>query len=137
VDDEGLEHVSCQPGNKSGDCNRAAEPLDLEHLRRSVASDLRLELEVLQLFRRQANEAMTSIRSAREANGLRDAAHTLRGSALAVGAWRVAELATVVEAGAGDPQTAARALADLDRAVLIACAFAEDRVAAAGQGEMR
>jgi chemotaxis protein histidine kinase CheA len=98
-------------------------PLDLVHLARQCLGDRDLEAELLGLFRLQA-PALTAQLSGSPPLSLEAKAriaHTLRGSALAVGAggvasaaWRIEELA----AAAGDQRSAeAPAIAALLSAV--------------------
>jgi hypothetical protein len=101
----------------------AAPPLDLVHLARQCLGDHELEAELLQLFRQQA-QALTARLSGAPALSL-DArakiAHTLRGSALSVGAGRVAGAASRIEelaSAKGDQNSAeAHAIAALISAV--------------------
>ena len=70
--------------------------IDLEHLARMTMGEHKLEREVLTLFDRQA--AMLLARMHDAAPTVAAAfAHTLKGSALGIGAWRVAEAADAVE----------------------------------------
>jgi HPt (histidine-containing phosphotransfer) domain-containing protein len=73
-------------------------PLDLDHLARQTLGDGALEREILSLFRRQANLMMRRLSEARAGEDVRVTAHTLKGSARAIGAWRVAAAAEAVEA---------------------------------------
>jgi chemotaxis protein histidine kinase CheA len=88
-------------------------PLDLVHLARQCLGDRDLEMELLGLFRLQA-PALTGQLSGSPHLSL-DAkariAHTLRGSALAIGAGRVAGAAWRIEelASAGCDQSSAQA----------------------------
>jgi chemotaxis protein histidine kinase CheA len=97
-------------------------PLDLVHLARQCLGDHELETELLGLFRLQAR-ALTAQLSGSPSLSLESKAkiaHTLRGSALAVGARRVASAAWRIEelaAAAGDQGSAARAIAALLSAV--------------------
>jgi HPt (histidine-containing phosphotransfer) domain-containing protein len=75
-------------------------PLDLVHLARQTLGDRALEREVLALFRIQAQAICRQMAEAPEAQRA-DLAHTLKGSARAVGAWRVAERAEACEFAAG------------------------------------
>jgi HPt (histidine-containing phosphotransfer) domain-containing protein len=85
-----------------------AGPIDLEHLRRMTLGDAALEREVLQMFARQASQlAATLATTPPEASAL---AHTLKGSAHAIGANRVAEAAAGLEAAIRDRQPPAQAL---------------------------
>lgn len=77
---------------------RSDGPIDRVHLARYTMGSIELELEVLGLFAGQAPETFASLRTARNAKEWRDAAHTLKGSARAVGAWRVADRAAEAEA---------------------------------------
>jgi HPt (histidine-containing phosphotransfer) domain-containing protein len=90
-------------------------PLDLVHLARQCLGDHELEAELLQLFRQQAPifTARLSGLPAIPLDAKAKIAHTLRGSALAVGAGRVADAASRIEgltSAAGD-QSKAEALA--------------------------
>lgn len=59
--------------------------------------DKGLEMEILQLFARQARQATAEI-GVGDADACREAAHRLKGAALAVGAMIVADAAAAVEA---------------------------------------
>jgi HPt (histidine-containing phosphotransfer) domain-containing protein len=90
-------------------------PIDLVHLSRQSLGDRALEIELLALFERQAEQIAARLATS-AANGERrwrhDLAHTLKGSARAVGAMAVAAAAQAYEEalyGAGEPAvTAAR-----------------------------
>jgi HPt (histidine-containing phosphotransfer) domain-containing protein len=75
-------------------------PIDLEHLSRMTLGEPSLEQEVLQLFDRQAGMLMRRMRTA-AAPVAAASAHTLKGSALGIGAWEVARAAEAVEFAAG------------------------------------
>ena len=97
-------------------------PLDLVHLARQCLGDHELEAELLGLFRLQAPALTAQLSSLPPLSLALKAkiAHTLRGSALAVGAGRVASAAWRIEelAAAGDQGPAeARAIAALRSAV--------------------
>jgi HPt (histidine-containing phosphotransfer) domain-containing protein len=70
--------------------------IDLAHLARMTMGEARLEREVLMLFERQADILLARMRDA-PAPAVAAFAHTLKGSARGVGAWRVAEAARAVE----------------------------------------
>ena len=94
-------------------------PVDLEHLRRATFGDAGLEREVLGMFLTQATRLVGAL-----AEGPPDAAalvHSLKGSARAIGACRVAERASALEAAIRDGGDPAQALAELDAAVAQAC----------------
>ncbi|WP_342361477.1 Hpt domain-containing protein [Terrarubrum flagellatum] len=93
----------------------SARDLDLVHLARQTAGDRVLEREVLGLFRDQTVRMLAAMAMAvRNGRQARDAAHTLKGAARGVGAFRVADLAEIVET-AGD-ESIASAVADLSAA---------------------
>jgi hypothetical protein len=71
-------------------------PIDLVHLARTTLGDRGLEREVLQLFDRQSALLIARMRTATPAN-IAPLAHTMKGSALGIGAWRVARAAEGVE----------------------------------------
>ena len=90
-------------------------PIDIEHLKRMTLGDAGLEREVLAMFTAQAAGLIGALEaSPADAGAL---AHTLKGSARAIGAFGVAEAAgdleTLLQRG-GDP---APALAELRDAV--------------------
>jgi HPt (histidine-containing phosphotransfer) domain-containing protein len=78
------------------DCGAAA--IDESHLGRMTLGDRRLEREVLELFLRQTTIMLSRIVDPRLAAA---AAHTLKGSARGIGAWRVARAAELLEQAAG------------------------------------
>ena len=85
----------------SASCRADARPIDLVHLARQTLGDTELEAELLGLFERQAGVILRQISSAAtgaERGFRRDLAHTLKGSARAVGAHRVASAAEDYEA---------------------------------------
>jgi HPt (histidine-containing phosphotransfer) domain-containing protein len=99
--------------------------IDLVHLARMTLGDRSLEREVLQLFTRQAGQFMQRLQAASPEQA-QQLAHTLKGSARGIGAWRVAAAADTVEAAACDPQARADAVARLGAAVDEACAIVAD-----------
>jgi len=99
-------------------------PIDLVHLARMTLGDRGLEREVLALFDRQATVLVSRMRAA-SPGAVTSVAHTLKGSARGVGAWRVAAAAEAVElaASASEPDLAAAigrlaAVAEEARAVI-------------------
>jgi HPt (histidine-containing phosphotransfer) domain-containing protein len=97
------------------------EAIDLAHLARMTLGDTSLEREVLGLFDRQAELLLMRMGDA-AAVAIAAFAHTLKGSARNVGAWRVAEAAAIVEgvATGADQARLARAVGDLGRAIEVA-----------------
>ncbi len=93
---------------------RDLAPLDLAHLSRQCFGDKSLEIELLLQFRIQSLSIATQSTA--------DLAHRLRGSALAIGAGKVARVAATVEErgrAGGHSRSAemARAISDLRDAV--------------------
>src|ERR1700688_970504 len=75
------------------------EPIDLTHLARMTLGDVSLEHEVLRLFERQATMLMARMQGA-QPSLVAASAHTIKGSARGVGAWRIARDAETVEMAA-------------------------------------
>jgi HPt (histidine-containing phosphotransfer) domain-containing protein len=100
-------------GDRPSPAASLERPIDLVHLARMTLGERSLEREVLQLFDRQAMVLMERMQAAPlEAVPL--LAHTLKGSARAIGAAQVARAAAAVEAtGAADPAGFKRALGAL------------------------
>ena len=73
------------------------QPIDQRHLARYTVGDVVLETEILGLFSTQSSELFAQMTSARTAPEWKFATHSLKGSARAVGAWSVAELAAEAE----------------------------------------
>jgi HPt (histidine-containing phosphotransfer) domain-containing protein len=90
-------------------------PIDIEHLHRMTLGDASLEREVLAMFSAQAASLIGSLSALpTDAGAL---AHTLKGAALAIGAFGVADAAGDLEAliqQGGDP---VQGLAELGDAV--------------------
>ncbi len=100
----------------------AACPIDLVHLARQTLGDRSLEMELLSLFERQAGHVLDRIvAEPADRKTLGDLGHTLRGSARAIGANRVAAAAmdfeTVMMNGASDLAAGDAARDELARAV--------------------
>lgn len=94
-------------------------PIDHAFLSRYTFGNRELECEVLVLFADQAPDYLASLRDAETEKAWRDAAHTLKGSARAVGAHDVAERAELAEALARSSDVEARrnAVARLETAL--------------------
>jgi HPt (histidine-containing phosphotransfer) domain-containing protein len=73
--------------------------IDLVHLARMTLGERSLEREVLQLFDRQSSILISRMRGVPRA-GVLTLAHTLKGSARGIGAWRVARAAEALEVAA-------------------------------------
>lgn len=98
----------------------AAEPagrlepaIDRAHLDRQTFGDAALQVEVLGLFRDELPNALQRLRSAATAKEWHFAAHSLKGSARAVGANPLAALALAAEQAAGKPGTRDRLIGDI------------------------
>jgi HPt (histidine-containing phosphotransfer) domain-containing protein len=75
-----------------------SQVLDLDHLHRQTAGDRGLERELLTLFEAQSARLWPLIRDGGSSSDRADAAHTLKGSARAIGSWDLASLADGLEA---------------------------------------
>jgi HPt (histidine-containing phosphotransfer) domain-containing protein len=83
------------------------KPIDLAHLDQYTGGDARLNAEVFHLFSRHCAETLRlldSLLRAPQRKAWRDAAHALKGAALGIGAFDVADAAG--EAEALDPEAA-------------------------------
>ena len=83
-------------------------PVDIEHLRRYTLGDRGLELEILGLFVEQLPITIGALKNAPSEKEWGMAAHTLKGSARAVGAWPLATIAESAERLHGLPDADAR-----------------------------
>lgn len=77
------------------------QAIDLQHLSRMTLGERGLEREVLELFHQQATMLTGRMREAAPAV-IAASAHTLKGSARGIGAWRVARAAEAVERAASN-----------------------------------
>jgi HPt (histidine-containing phosphotransfer) domain-containing protein len=94
-------------------------PIDIAHLKRMTLGEAGLQREVLAMFAGQAVRLIEAL-AVLPADAA-EIAHTLNGSARAIGAFQVADAAEAFEAamrGGGEP---AAALAGLGQAVARAC----------------
>lgn len=103
--------------------------IDLAHLARQTAGDRDLERELLQLFTQQCAQHLRTIHRSAETRQRLDAAHTLKGAALAIGAWQVADAADIIE----QRLAAADEVGAQDALDALALAAAEARAAIHGQ----
>jgi len=90
-------------------------PIDFNHLNRMTLGDVSLEQEVLAMFSAQAS-ALVGTLAALPANA-GEIAHTLKGSAQAIGAFDVADSAGRLEAVLANNENSAETLAELRDAV--------------------
>jgi len=94
--------------------------IDEGHLARMTLGDRGLEREVLEIFARQTVLMLERIAAAKPAL-VAAAAHTLKGSARGIGAWRVARAAERLEravGGDGDDEAVNAAVGELEAASL-------------------
>ena len=90
-------------------------PIDIAHLRRMTLGDARLEREVLSMFSAQALRLAGALAAMpADASAL---AHTLKGSARAIGAFAVADAAAQLETLIKSGTNPADALRELDDAI--------------------
>jgi len=90
-------------------------PIDLEHLRRMTLGDAGLEREVLAMFAAQTVSLIGALAALPPEAGV--LAHTLKGSARAIGAFAVADAAARLEVAMQNGDDPAQALAGLVDAV--------------------
>jgi HPt (histidine-containing phosphotransfer) domain-containing protein len=98
-------------------------PLDRDHLKRMSLGDPALEREVLNMFLAQTSRLLDTL-AARPTDALA-LAHTLKGSARAIGAFGVADRAATFEAALQNGEEPMAALAGLRAAVADARAAIE------------
>lgn len=88
-------------GGRTPSFSAVGPAIDLTHLSRQALGDHALEVELLHLFDRQAARIAGELAMPDLSPGARaerqDLAHTLKGSARAVGAWRVADACQELE----------------------------------------
>lgn len=92
-------------------------PVDTAHLARFTLGDETLEREVLGLFTGESPRRIEAMRRARSDKDWKMATHTLKGSARAVGAWRLAKVAQDAErlGGISDQAACARAILGVEK----------------------
>jgi len=90
-------------------------PVDFDHLKRMTLGEEALEREVLRMFLKQATRLLDALAcSPAETSTL---THTLKGSAKAIGAFRLADRAAALEESARNGGDLAAPLAALEAAV--------------------
>lgn len=95
------------------DASGGGTTLDRAHFDRQTCADPVLQVEVLGLFRDELPTALSRLRTAACARDWHFAAHSLKGSARAVGATRLAALATAAEQAAAKPGTRDQLVGDI------------------------
>ena len=73
------------------------KPVDLAYLARFTLGNSELEQEVLELFIIHGPRYLAALNNAVTSKAWHDAAHTLKGAARGIGAWRVARSAEAAE----------------------------------------
>lgn len=102
----------------------AGRPVDLVHLSRYTMGDRNLESELLGLFRQQARVYVSRMREAESDQDWHRAAHSLKGSAKAVGAWAVAQVCEGAESlGAGAQDARLKAIGEIEAQLDTATAY--------------
>jgi HPt (histidine-containing phosphotransfer) domain-containing protein len=90
-------------------------PIDIEHLQRMTLGDISLEREVLGMFSAQAASLLAALATLPPDAGA--LAHTLKGSARAIGAIAVADAARDLETVLGDGSDPSKVLGALNDAI--------------------
>ena len=130
----GLGQSEDQSQGQSGS-QLTGEPVDLAYLARFTLGNATLEREVLQLFAAQIPLYLEALHGARVRKAWREAAHSIKGSACAVGAWRLAGCAQYAErvevdgAAAAPQEQREQAVVAVARAAEEACRFIGRRLA--------
>ena len=105
--------------------------VDFRHLETFAAGDQAVVDEVLAIFREQAAMWMRLLDPAAEGEAWRDAAHTLKGSALGVGAFALADECEAAELAGAELSKRTRLLesvrSELDRALADIAAYAHEQ----------
>ncbi len=107
---------------------KSDSPVDLVHLARYTLGNKKLEHEVLELFIRQSAQYFDRLKLAKTEKEWHEAAHTIKGSAKGIGAWRVASKAEALERfnDSVPEQTKLASLASLEQSICDAKVFIEE-----------
>ena len=84
-------------GDERHEGQPSSDIIDLDYLRRFTSGNVALEEEVLKLFADHAPLYLEQLRHAKSTKDWSEAAHTIKGSAAAIGARRLASVAEMVE----------------------------------------
>lgn len=88
-----LRHDIVQACRERGD-NR---PVDLVYLSAQTMGDAKLEAEILRMFARQLPNYVELLCTAVDVEEIRKCAHTIKGAARSIGAFQLAEIASIAE----------------------------------------
>ena len=80
------------------------KPVDLVHLSKQTFGSKDLETEVLGLFLSHSMQCLERLKAAQTDKDWADAAHSIKGSARAIGAWVIGERAEIYERQAASGQ---------------------------------
>ncbi|MEM1306746.1 MAG: Hpt domain-containing protein [Pseudomonadota bacterium] len=97
-----------------------ASAIDRAHLRRYTHGNADIETEILELFCSQSSTLVDQLKQATDAEAWAFASHSIKGSARAVGAWRVAELAERAERIGVHEPASRTAIAEIEGALVLA-----------------
>jgi len=73
------------------------KPIDLVHLSKLTMGDRSLELDLLKMFAAQISQYQTSLKACTDATQIKRAAHTIKGAARSIGAFKLSEIAQKAE----------------------------------------
>ncbi|MDH4439488.1 MAG: Hpt domain-containing protein [Rhizobium sp.] len=82
-------------------------PIDLVYLATQTKGDKAVEIEILQMFARQARGCLQALSAKAGKTDIKAAAQRLRNAAISVGALRVASAADLVDSNGANPDTLA------------------------------
>jgi hypothetical protein len=89
--------ANTQDGVGHSPIRMTGRPVDLVHLARYTLGNNSIEREVLSLFRTQSNLFLQRLKEAVSKTARQKAAHTIKDSALEIGAWQIARTAEDAE----------------------------------------
>lgn len=109
------------PENSGGRCPSQNRPIDLVRLAKQTKGDKALEMEVLQMFARQARGCLQAFGNPASTEAREAIAGRLKNAANAVGAYAVAAAATEVEVRGNEPAAIAAVAAAVVEAENFIC----------------
>ena len=123
---EGAALTSAASGVSESAGRAPDRPVDLVHLSRYTMGDRGLETELLELFRQQARVYLARMENAAGPEDWQNAAHSLKGSAKAVGAWAVAAAEGAEAMRSADIASLRSQIAVIDAKISAASAYIDD-----------